>query len=78
MRDSLEAKSLGIGLERVDYVCDYVIERHVQFGRATDDVVTVHRASERFVFHLLFHRSNIDVMDAFCRADQRDGDDEAA
>jgi hypothetical protein len=54
MHGSLETKPLGISAKRGDYVSNNVIERHSQLGRATDDVVTVHSASERFVFHFFF------------------------
>jgi hypothetical protein len=43
-----------------------------------NDLFAVDRASERFVFHLLFHRRKFDIVDVFAWPDERDGDDEAA
>ena len=37
-----------------------------------------HGWSEGLVFHLLFHRSDVDIMNAFCGTNERDRDDEAA
>src|SRR5204863_330944 len=54
-----------------------VVQWHSEFFRAADDVPAVYSAGECFIFHFLFHRAHIDVVNAFCRAHQRDRHDEA-
>src|SRR5437762_1666122 len=66
-----------VTFERGDDLRDDVVEWHSEFFRATHDVVAVYGAGECFIFHFLFHRAHIDVVNAFCRAHQRDRHDEA-
>ena len=43
-----------------------------------DDVVAIHRARERLVFHFLFHRRQLDLVNAFRRPNARHRHDESA
>jgi hypothetical protein len=73
-----EPEPLGVGDERSDYVCNHVVQRHSYFGCATYDVLAIDSTRECFVLHLLFHRRNIDIVNAFCWADAGHCDNETA
>ena len=42
------------------------------------DVLAVYGPGERFVFHFLFNGAHIDILNAFCGANECDGYDKAA
>src|SRR6266403_371715 len=77
-RDPGETEPHGIGFKRGDHVGDDFVQRHAELFRAAHDLLSIDRAGEGFVLHLLFHRGEIDIVNAFRWPNERDGDDEAA
>ncbi len=78
MDRSHQTEALSIGLQCRYHFADDGVERHAKLLRATKDVLAVHGASERFVFHLLFYGPNIDVVNALGRTNEGDSDNETA
>jgi tetratricopeptide (TPR) repeat protein len=71
-----EAKTIGVGFEGGDYVGDNFVERHPKLFGAVDDLLAIDRAGERFVFHFLFDRREVDIVNALGWPNESDGDDE--
>ena len=61
-----------------DDLSDHVVERHSEFFSAADDVVAVHGPGECLIFHFLFYRAHIDILNTFCGANECYCYDEAA
>ena len=77
-RQAGETEAVSVCFERGDDIGDDTVKGHAELFRAADDVLAVDGASECFVFHFLFYRSHIDIMNTFCRSNERDSNDEAA
>src|SRR5207245_11789707 len=77
-RQAGETEAVSVCFERGDDIGDDTVKGHAELFRAADDVLAANSASECFVFHFLFYRSHIDIMNTFCRSNERDSNDEAA
>src|SRR6266403_2341130 len=77
-RDPGETEPRGIGFKRGDHVGDDYVQRHAELFRAAHDLLSIDRAGEGFVLHLLFDCGKIDIVNALGRPNERDGDDETA
>src|SRR6266403_903780 len=54
-----DAAAGGVGFERSDHVGNDFVQRQAELFRAVNDVFSIDRSGEGFVFHLLFHRGKI-------------------
>src|SRR5437867_12691519 len=60
-----QAEAISIRTKGGDNFSNHFVERHAELLGAANDVVAIDGTGERFVFHLLFYRGNIDIADAF-------------
>src|SRR5438093_13066683 len=72
-----QAKLGSTPSQRLDHKIDVLVERHAQVVRATEDVLAIYPAGERFVLHLFLDRGDVDYRKRPARLHQSHGNDKA-
>src|SRR5207247_8161170 len=72
-----QAKLGSAPSQRLDHKIDVLVERHAQVVRATEDVLAIYPAGERFVLHLFLDRGDVDYRKRPARLHQSHGNDKA-
>src|SRR2546426_4377764 len=72
-----QAKLGSAPSQRLDHKIDVLVERHAQVVRATEDVLAIYPAGERFVLHLFLDRGDVDFRKRPARLHQSHGNDKA-
>src|SRR5947209_5239181 len=75
---SSEAEAVGISFESCNDTRNDFVQWHSQLFGAVIYLFAIDRARERFVFHLLFHRTELDVVYVLTRSNEGDRNHESA